>query len=153
MDKIRRFLEELGSSPEAQALLDSREKPRNAREEIRAYAEVARSIGSGVSEEDLAAYIAEREKAVRERTDAACAGISELPAEQLSIASGGKGHDSCKYSYKDYENCWHTDGCDHIYQSYPDYYCHYFSLCGKQGMPLCDSHEQVPIGSKRSTAG
>ena len=38
-------------------------------------------------------------------------------------------HHDCKYSFKNFENCWHNDGCDNVYRMYDAYLCKHSGEC------------------------
>ena len=125
MDKIKEFLEKL-NSPEAQALLEGKEKPADAEEALRTYAEIAKELGFDVSEKDMADYLSQADAGQKGRTEAAAGKICELADEDLeNVAGGGSsgGGSHCKDTFIDEENCWTNDGCDYTWHYYATYHC------------------------------
>jgi len=134
MKNIAAILEELRNNPEAHALLKGKDKPENAGDEAREYAEVAGKLGYDITAEEILDYTNEAMAKLRNRTDASAGSIEELPEDELSEVAGGGDHEECYDTYKDRENCWYSDGCDHIYQDYKHYVCKrsdYDPKCGK----------------------
>ena len=123
-EDIKKILDALTADPKTQELLKARPEPASAEEAIRAYAEIAAELGFDVTESDLQSYLEKTEKMCKARTEATASRIELLDDDVLDQVAGGKDHDSCKDTYKDKENCWFNDGCDHIYHSYSDYICH-----------------------------
>lgn len=108
---------------------------------------IAEELGCNVSEADLKEYIADRNQVLKARAETAAEEIRELPEEDLGEAAGGGTgkrsgeHATCKYSYKNRENCWSKDGCDHIYHHYAKYQCHYYQRCDNLHDSLCDTEQ------------
>ena len=124
-EKIQDMLKALSADPKAQELLAKIGRPEDQNGEICIYADIARQLGYDITEADLKDYIEKTADLVAARTKEAEAGIKELPDEVLEkVAGGQKEHDKCKDTYRNYENCWITDGCDQIFVMYSDYVCH-----------------------------
>lgn len=50
--------------------------------------------------------------------------IQALDLDDLEAVAGGKSdHEECLDTFKNKENCWYNDGCDHIFNAYDDYIC------------------------------
>ena len=121
--------------------LKGRERPENAEEEAKVYAEIAQKLGLDLTAEDIGEYIRQSEQACKDRTDKAADMIQMLPDDDLDkVAGGSKGNPACKETYMDYENCWYSDGCDNIFQIYDEYICHrgfFTDHCHETAVP-CD---------------
>ena len=78
---------------------------------------VAEKFGYDITKEELIKAFNERAAQIKaSKTEAEDA---ELKIEDLEAAAGGKGHSSCKDTYKnEKENCWSTDRCDLIVECY-----------------------------------
>ena len=78
---------------------------------------------------------------MKRKAQAAKDEIENLSEQELAEVAGGKGHSDCRDTFKDRENCWVNDGCDHIYEDYRGYLCHYGfryqSSCKYQELPPC----------------
>ena len=120
---IAKELEKLTNDPKAQELLKSYDKPEPGKEAA-IYAEVAAKLGYSITEADITGYIEDLTQAVKKRSEANIDKIEALPDEKLGqVAGGADKHPGCAYSYLDKENCWFQDGCDKVWNHYPDYLC------------------------------
>ena len=139
-EKVKQFLETLKNDPEAAKLLKGYETSADQAGEFRIYAEIASQLDYDITEEELKAYMEEAAAFTAEKTEEAAAQIEELSDDVLDGVAGGKEHKNCKDTYRNYENCWITDGCDQIYVMYDDYLCHKHSFdnpCHETAEP-CD---------------
>ena len=79
-------------------------------------------------EASLAAYMAEKAQARKEKTDAQIQRIEMLEDDEVDGVTGGgnggRGHTTCASSYRDKENCYYNDACDVVHNDFPDYICH-----------------------------
>ena len=125
MNKANDFFEKLQNDPKAQELLAGLAAPDSLEETIKTYARIAGELGIDLTEAEISEEIAAREKAQAERTAQAAAGIKDLAPDELDAVAGGVVNppNNCKETYKDKENCWWTDACDHVNNSYPYYKC------------------------------
>ena len=128
-EKVEAFLETLRKDIKAQEMIAKMPAPETDEGRIRAYEKIAGELGYDLSGTDLDAFIADREKYLQARAKAAAEKIEEIPENGLEAVAGGGDHPTCNDTYKDKENCWHNDGCDHIYYNYPDYQCHILDNC------------------------
>ena len=138
MSKAKEFFEKLASDPKAQELFVNKEKPNTPEEMIKAYADAAKELGFDLTADEIAEFIKEKEQEIKSGTDIVAKAIKKLPDENLESVAGG-GHEKCIDTFKDYENCWWTDGCDVVFNHYKDYLCHVYLACGKlasSGPPL-----------------
>ena len=122
-ESIAELLEKLRTDPETVRQIRARVFPAARNELAQAYADAARAAGAEVTKEEILSFISETESQVGARSDAATASVRELPEEELSRVAGGGDHPECYDTFKDKENCWIKDGCDHIYQDYKKYVC------------------------------
>ena len=140
IEKVKEILEKLASDPKAQELFKSLEQPKSEEEKASKMIEAAKQLGYDLSVEDLAEYLKNAVAARKEKTDAKAEAIQKLDDSELEKAAGGKGHDACKDTYKDKENCWWNDACDLNHQMYTDYICnnnHNTKVCSVLEMADC----------------
>ena len=138
--KTRKTIEKMLQDPRAQEYMKTVSRPETPEEEIRLYEELAKKLDLDLKAEEIREYVQQAEQACRERTDQQAGQILELQEEDLAKVSGGKDNPSCMESYKDYENCWYSDGCDNIFQIYDQYICHrgfFTDHCHETAVP-CD---------------
>ncbi len=118
------FLEEIKGKPEIVQKLKGMEPAKNMEEKLKVLLGIARENGYEISEEDLKDYLAGKESARQEKTDAQIAEIENMADEELAVVAGGvKENEECKDTYRDKENCWVNDGCDAVLQRYEGYEC------------------------------
>ena len=139
--EVKAFLEALIANPEAQKLLSAMPEPETDEDRFRAWAEIAKELGYTVSEADLKACFAEREKALRESAEAAESTIVELSEEEMDRVAGGGAHADCKDTFLDKENCWASDGCDTVFHGYSTYICKSVGRCSERAFTTiyCDA--------------
>ena len=122
MENAKKFFEEVAKTEEAKALFAAAEAPKDEKERILAYIEIANKLGISLTTDGIAAYL----QAVANQEPAE----GELDDEELQQLVGGGDHAACENTYMHEENCWKTDGCDMVYNSYGGYECSY-SMRGK----------------------
>ncbi|MBR5337171.1 MAG: hypothetical protein IK152_04240 [Lachnospiraceae bacterium] len=121
---IKEIIDKLTADPKAQELLKSYDRPEDGKEAA-VYAEVAAKLGYDISEADITGYIEKLTEDMKKRSEANMDKIEALPDETLGqVAGGADKHSDCAYSYLDGENCWWQDGCDIVWNNYPEYTCH-----------------------------
>ena len=152
-EKVRAFLETMRNDPRAQEKIARIPEPENHEGRIRAYEKVANELGYDLSDTDLDAYIADHDKYLQARADAAAEKISEIPEDELVEVAGGGDHPDCKDTYKDKENCWVNDGCDIINNHYPDYDCHLNLKCHNYNGSYCGKNEYEKCGNSYACGG
>ena len=122
MENAKKFFEEVAKTEEAKALFASMEAPKDEKERILAYIEIANKLGIPLTTEGIVAYL----QAVANQEPAE----GELDDEELQQLVGGGENTDCKDTYMHKENCWRTDGCDMVNNHYGGYECSY-SMRGK----------------------
>ena len=124
--EVYSIMEKIFSSPEAEELLKEA-KPETEEKEIEAYLKLAEKMGYRLTADDLKEAAKIREEEVRASSELAAQGYTKIAADSLENNSGGAESDEpnqkCAYTYKDWENCWISDGCDHFLQEYSYYRC------------------------------
>lgn len=126
MGKATEFFEKLQNDPKAKEILAAHAVPDSFEQAIKVYAAIAEKLDFDLTEAEIKDEIAEQEKAQAAMTDQAANAIKELAPDQLDKVAGGYvDHPTqpCKDTFKDKENCWLNDGCDHTYNSYMNYHC------------------------------
>lgn len=87
----------------------------------------AKEGGYHLTEEEFDSYMKEVEQERQKKTEKISEEISMLSDEEIDQATGGsectEGWVKCNYTYKDFENCWSTDGCDANNIIYDGYHC------------------------------
>ena len=126
MSEIKELLEKLNNTADVQSLFPDA-KPQTREEEINIYADVAEKLGYSISKEELENYIEKIENEIREATASQIDSIKKLDVSELDTVAGGSEYfkELCEYTYKDYENCWYQDACDHVQNDYNWYFCNY----------------------------
>ena len=119
MENAKKFFEEVAKTEEAKALFAAMEAPKNEKERILAYIEIANKLGIALTIEGIAAYL----QAVANQEPAE----GELDDEELQQLVGGGDHAACEDTYQHRENCVKTDGCDMVFNYYGAYLCSYSS--------------------------
>ena len=147
-EKVKAFLDTLRKDPKAQEMIAKIPEPETHEGRIRAYEKIAGELGYDLSDTDLDAFIADREKFLQAKAKATAEKIGEIPENELEKAAGGGDHPTCHDTYQDEENCWHNDGCDHVYYNYPDYRCHYLESdnCNNMQQSWCGQNEYSVCG-------
>ena len=115
MENAKKFFEEVAKAEEAKALFAAAEAPKDEKERILAYIEIANKLGIALTAEGIAAYLlaaANQEPAE-----------SELDDEELQQLVGGGDHRMCETTYQHGENCWVSDGCDMLFNDFGGYDC------------------------------
>ena len=133
-NEIAKVLDEIRSNPDVMKELREQKTAETPEEIAAVWAKAAAGLGHSVSAEEISAYILEAEGEMKRKAQAAKDGIENLSEQELAEVAGGKGHSDCRDTFKDRENCWYSDGCDHIYQDYKHYVCKrsdYDPKCGK----------------------
>ena len=115
--KVREFLKTLVTDPKARELLKGREEPKDGREAIRQYAEIAKELGISVSQKGLEAFLEAREKLQRKKTEEAGSAVREALSED-SLSSVAGGADICSSTYESGEWCWVSDSCSAVITGY-----------------------------------
>ena len=114
--EIAEVLEEVRNQPE----IGEKMKQENPEDVPAFWAKVLTEKGFTVSSEEVSSFIREAEEERRKKT---AGKIELLPDQDLEKVAGGGDHPECDYTYKDYENCWAEDGCDHVLIKYDGYIC------------------------------
>ena len=127
--KVETFLKALKTDPKAASLLAAFPAPKTDADRLQAYAEIAKEMGHDISEAELEAYFSEMEKSLQERTKATEDLITKLSLDELEKTSGGHKRPQCKDTFRNVENCWYNDACDHIYRYYKEYICRNLDNC------------------------
>lgn len=123
-DLITKFLEALGKEPKAKEALEKASMAGTEQEKLDIILLLAKEMGYNLTGDELKAYIEEKQEAQKERTDSLAETIEKIDdAEMTKVAGGAKDHEECRDTYRDAENCTYNDGCDVIFQGYPDYQC------------------------------
>ena len=123
-EKIIELLDELRKDPKAQEALEKIKESKGAEEVTAILAALAKERGFEISEKDFAEAIKGAMEQRKAQTEEAAAQIERLSDDDVAQASGGKkDHAECKDTFKDAENCWFNDGCDHVNQIYSNYIC------------------------------
>ncbi|MBR5108738.1 MAG: Nif11 family protein [Clostridia bacterium] len=140
-EQVKAFLKALKENPQAKELLDSIEAPKNDEERIRAYTEIAGKLGFHLTAEDFAAFEQAAAEERLQKTEAQAEALQKLDDQELEGVAGGRDgtqvnpkeaengdtcmqtHESCSDTFLNQENCWCTDGCDQVFNSYDDYVC------------------------------
>lgn len=131
-DQIEKFIEQIKSDPDVQELLRNRPKGNDREDGLKVYAELAAQLGYTFTEADLKEAVEEKRNLRMEKTEAAAAGLQELPDDALDRVAGGKDHKDCRNTYKDREDCWKSDSCDWVVHLYDHSICAwYYYLCSK----------------------
>ena len=132
LKEIKEVLDKLTNDPKAKELLKSYDKPEPGKEAA-VYAEIATKLGYNITEADLTGYNEKLAEVMKKRSKANIDKIEALPDEDLGqVAGGAEKHSNCSDTFLDKENCWSNDGCDNVWNNYPDYICHimdYKSSC------------------------
>ena len=123
-EKIIELLEELRIDPKAQEALEKIKESKYAEEVTAILAALAKERGFEISEQDFAEAIRAAVEQRKAQTEEAAARVERLTDDDVAKAAGGKkDHSQCLDSFRNAENCWYTDGCDHNYQDYDNYIC------------------------------
>ena len=123
MEQLEKFLEALRTADKAREIL-AQAKPESEENTISAYAQVARAMGFSLSEKEIADGIRARAEQQKAGTAKAQEAVQALDLDDLEAVAGGKSdHEECLDTFKNKENCWYNDGCDHIFNAYDDYIC------------------------------
>ena len=119
MERITRFLQALKTNPRAAELTRNMPKPRNDRETIECYADLAVQLGCDLSKEEITEGLSALVREQRTRTGSAERelGKSPLPDDALDFVAGGA-VDPCEETYKAGEWCWWTDSCKDVINIY-----------------------------------
>ena len=148
IEKIKELLKAIKTDPEAQAKLAGLVKGESEDGIVRFYAEAAKLLGFDVSEDELRAAVADAAQGRAEKTEAAAEKVSALADEALEQVAGGNyvycvsTSGKCNDTYKDKENCWSDDGCDHTVNLYAGYQCennYAGTTCGNESKYDCSS--------------
>ena len=113
MENAKKFFEEIVKTEEAKALFAAIEAPETEEARIAAYVEIAAKLGVQLDADEICAYL----KSVDPDSSA------ELDDEELSQLVGGGENAQCSSTYQHKENCWWSDGCDRVNNSYDGYLC------------------------------
>ena len=115
--KTGEFLKTLVTDLRARELLKGRKEPKDGKEAIRQYAEIAKELGISVSQKGLEAFLEAREKLQRKKTEEAGSAVKEALGED-SLSSVAGGDDICSSTYELDEWCWFSDSCSAIITGY-----------------------------------
>ena len=143
VEKIKELLKKIKTDTKAQEALQGLIKPADQDGVIHYYAEAAKKLGFDVTEQDIRDAVTDAMKEIAGRTEAAAGQIEALTDEVLEKAAGGKkDHSECMDTFKDKENCWSNDGCDHYVHGYGNYECQHNDRghsCGEKEQLQCSS--------------
>lgn len=118
------FLNAINENEEIRKYMESYVLPEGVAKED-ALVEVAAHFGFELTKEELEEAARLRQEELKAAASDAEAAISELSLDQLDQVAGGGDRPDCSSSYENKENCWFSDGCDHIVNHYSEYECHH----------------------------
>ena len=116
--QIKEFLKTLTTDPRARELLKGRKEPKNGKEAIQQYAEIAKELGIKVSQKGLEAFLEFREKLQRKKTEEAGNAVKVALSENTLNSVAGGWNEDCVVSYEKGEWCWLSDSCAVVITSY-----------------------------------
>ena len=128
-EQFKSFLDEMKTDPQFIKQLSDHEWTKEDLADLAC--QFGKERGHSLTADEFHALMTELDHDRVNKTDQTAAAISDLSEEELGKVAGGKSHDNCEYSFKDGENCWSHDGCDHNHIHYPFYKCEHNNL-GKQ---------------------
>ena len=139
-DQFKSFLDEIRTDPQFIKQLSDHEWTKDELADIAC--QFGKEHGHSLTADEFHTLMTELDHDRVNKTDQTAAAISDLSEEELGDVAGGKDHIRCEYSFKDRENCWSQDGCDHNHNHYDDYWCHHNDQgkhCGTNDAMKCDS--------------
>ena len=131
-NNAKEFLDAISENQELREYLEKSQIPEGMKKEDCLLA-AAEKFGYAVTKEELEEALRCKKEELKAAVADAEEAVREIPMDELDTVAGGgildksdkRDHEDCKFTFKDKENCWYSDGCDLALIEYHDYICNF----------------------------